>query len=66
MTMTALFEDLDIIESSRITHTGVSYALARLGADLRLVVLEEGGDDWDGERTPKGKHTLTVATHERP
>ncbi len=64
--MTALFEDLDIIESSRITHTGVSYALARLGADLRLVVLEEGGGRLGWRAHPEGQTHPDSGTHERP
>jgi hypothetical protein len=65
MTVSTEFEHFNIIRSSNIHYEGLSYALAHIGDDLRLLVLDEKENlsaiDWEGERIPRGKSILTVA-----
>jgi hypothetical protein len=59
--MSDAFDGLDIIFSSLLSFEGATYALAKIAHEQRLVVLEkQPARSWQGERSSRGKATLSI------
>jgi len=62
--MSTEFDQLNIIDSSKITYGSTSYALAHIKNARRLVILDETHnihDDWEGEIIPREQGSLILA-----
>jgi hypothetical protein len=59
-----MFSKFNYIKSSLISHEGISYALAEVDQNKRLLVLypkdDQQNDNWDGERVDYGQSSLVI------